>query len=90
MTPYQTYIAKSRYSRFLDDKQRREHWPETVERYFNFMEKHLKEKMNYDLNPVLREELQNAVTNLEVMPSMRSIMTAGEALERNIVTGKRE
>ena len=87
MTPYQTYIAKSRYSRFLDDKQRREHWPETVERYFNFMEKHLKEKMNYDLNPVLREELQNAVTNLEVMPSMRSIMTAGEALERQNIAG---
>ena len=41
MTPYNTFIAKSRYSRYLDDKGRREHWSETVNRYFDFMEKHL-------------------------------------------------
>lgn len=87
MTPYQTYIAKSRYSRFLDDKGRREHWPETVTRYFNFMEKHLKDKHQYTLSPALRYELEEAVTNLEVMPSMRSIMTAGEALERQNIAG---
>ena len=87
MTPYQTYIAKSRYSRFLDDKGRREHWEETVTRYFNFMEKHLKDKHQYTLNPALRHELEQAVTNLEVMPSMRSIMTAGEALERQNIAG---
>jgi ribonucleoside-triphosphate reductase (thioredoxin) len=87
MTPYQTYIAKSRYSRFLDDKGRREHWEETVTRYFNFMEKHLKDKHQYTLSPALRHELEEAVTNLEVMPSMRSIMTAGEALERQNIAG---
>lgn len=87
MTPYQTYIAKSRYSRFLDDKGRREHWPETVTRYFNFMEKHLKDKHQYTLSPALRHDLEEAVTNLEVMPSMRSIMTAGEALERQNIAG---
>ena len=87
MTPYQTYIAKSRYSRFLDDKGRREHWEETVTRYFNFMEKHLKDKHQYTLSPALRHELEQAVTNLEVMPSMRSIMTAGEALERQNIAG---
>jgi len=87
MTPYQTYIAKSRYSRFLDDKGRREHWEETVARYFNFMEKHLKEKHQYTLSPALRYELEQAVTNLEVMPSMRSIMTAGDALERQNIAG---
>jgi ribonucleoside-triphosphate reductase len=87
MTPYQTYIAKSRYSRFLDDKGRREHWDETVARYFNFMEKHLKDKHNYTLSPALRYELEQAVTNLEVMPSMRSIMTAGDALERQNIAG---
>ena len=87
MTPYQTYIAKSRYSRFLDDKGRREHWNETVARYFNFMEKHLKDKQNYTLSPALRHELEQAVLNLEVMPSMRSIMTAGEALERQNIAG---
>lgn len=87
MTPYQTYIAKSRYSRFLDDKGRREHWDETVKRYFDFMEKHLKNKQNYTLNPALRHELEEAVLNLEVMPSMRSIMTAGDALERQNIAG---
>ena len=84
---FQSYIAKSRYSRFLDDKGRREHWPETVTRYFNFMEKHLKDKHQYTLSPALRYELEQAVTNLEVMPSMRSIMTAGEALERQNIAG---
>lgn len=87
MTPYATYIAKSRYSRFLDDKNRREHWPETVDRYFGFMEKHLKAKHNYTLSPELRNELQEAVTNLETMPSMRSIMTAGDALDRQNIAG---
>ena len=87
MTPYQTYIAKSRYSRFLDDKGRREHWEETVARYFNFMEKHLQDKHQYALSPALRHELEQAVLNLEVMPSMRSIMTAGDALERQNIAG---
>jgi len=41
---YESFIAKSRYSRFLDDKNRREHWPETVERYMNFIDKHLQKK----------------------------------------------
>ena len=87
MSPYQTYIAKSRYSRFLDDKGRREHWPETVNRYFDFMQKHLKEKHNFTMGADLREELQGAVERLEVMPSMRSLMTSGEALERQNVAG---
>jgi len=87
MTPYQEYIGKSRYSRYLDDKGRREHWPETVNRYFDFMTKHLQEKHNYTLTQPLRDELQTAVTNLEVMPSMRSVMTAGDALERQNVAG---
>jgi ribonucleoside-diphosphate reductase alpha chain len=87
MTSYQEYISKSRYSRFLDDKGRREHWPETVERYFNFMEKHLEEKHSYKMNPALRYELEQAVLNLEVLPSMRSLMTAGEALERQNIAG---
>jgi len=87
MTPYQTYIAKSRYSSYLDDKGRREHWPETVNRYFDFMEGHLRKKHNYLLPTELRKELQEAVTNLEVVPSMRAIMTAGDALDRQNVAG---
>ena len=80
MNSYNEYIAKSRYSRYLDDKGRREHWDETVNRYFDFMENHLKKKHNYELTASLRQELQDAVTNLDVVPSMRSIMTAGDAL----------
>jgi ribonucleoside-diphosphate reductase alpha chain len=87
MTPYQTYIAKSRYSRYLDDKGRREHWNETVSRYFDFMESHLRDKHNYTLTPELRGRLEGAVLNLDVMPSMRSLMTAGDALERQNVAG---
>jgi ribonucleoside-diphosphate reductase alpha chain len=85
MTPYNTFIAKSRYSRFLDDKNRREHWGETVARYFDFMEKHLATKQNYTLTPELRKELQDAVTHLDVVPSMRAVMTAGTALDRQNV-----
>jgi ribonucleoside-diphosphate reductase alpha chain len=87
MTPYQTYIAKSRYSRFLDDKGRREHWHETVARYFDFMQGQLKKKHNYEVPSELRKELQEAVTNLDVVPSMRAIMTAGDALDRQNVAG---
>ena len=82
MSPYNNFIAKSRYSRYLDDLGRREHWNETVKRYFDFMEKHLAEKQSYTLPKELRAELEQAVNDLEVMPSMRAIMTAGPALER--------
>jgi ribonucleoside-triphosphate reductase (thioredoxin) len=82
MSPYNNFIAKSRYSRYLDDEGRREHWNETVKRYFDFMETHLADKQGYRLSKELRAELETAVNNLEVMPSMRAIMTAGPALER--------
>lgn len=87
MSSYNEYIAKSRYSRYLDDKGRREHWHETVARYFDFMEKHLKDKMDYNLDDRLRNELECAVLNLDVMPSMRALMTAGDALDRQNVAG---
>jgi ribonucleoside-triphosphate reductase (thioredoxin) len=87
MTPYSTFIAKSRYSRYLNDKNRREHWNETVSRYCTFMFEHLEDKYNYKPTEALRTELTNAVQNLEVMPSMRAIMTAGKALDRDNTAG---
>lgn len=87
MTPYSTYIAKSRYSRFLNNENRRENWNETVSRYFNFMEDHLAKNYNYNITRDLRNKLENAVLNLEVMPSMRALMTAGKALERDNTAG---
>ena len=84
-TSYQQYIHKSRYARFVDEDKKRESWSETVKRYFDFMETHLKE--NHKHRMVNREELEEAVLNLDVMPSMRALMTAGPALERDHTAG---
>jgi ribonucleoside-diphosphate reductase alpha chain len=84
---YETFIAKSRYARYLDDKSRRENWSETVDRYLSFMTKHLEKKHGYVLKPELRQELFDAINNCEVMPSMRALMTAGKALERDNTAG---
>ena len=81
-TPYQKYIHTSRYSRWMDDEQRRETWDETVNRYFNYMEERLQERNDFSLDKSLRTELQSAVLNLDIMPSMRLLMTAGPAVER--------
>jgi len=86
-TQYQQFIHLSRYARWNEDLQRRENWQETVSRYFDFFEEHLKENNNYKLTKRLRKELEEAVLNLEVMPSMRALMSAGKALERDNVAG---
>jgi ribonucleoside-triphosphate reductase len=84
---YQEFIAKSKYARWIDEENRRESWPETVARYFDFFENHLAKKCNFILTKEERTELENAVLNLEAMPSMRALMTAGEALELHNVAG---
>ncbi len=81
-TTYQQFIHQSRYARWQEDKHRRETWPETVKRYFDFFEQHLGNKAKKD-----RKELEEAVLNLKIMPSMRALMTAGEALHRDNVAG---
>jgi len=86
-TDYQTFIATSRYARWIEDEQRRETWAETVQRYFDYMENHLAEKHNYALSDELRAELEEAVLNQDIMPSMRALMTAGPALDRCHVGG---
>jgi ribonucleoside-diphosphate reductase alpha chain len=87
MNNYEIFISKSRYSRFLDDKGRREHWPETVSRYMNFLDSHLADKHDYLMPAELRIELEGAILAREVMPSMRALMTSGPALERDNVAG---
>ena len=79
MDAYQQYIHKSRYARYLPEEKRRETWEETVNRYVNFW--------GDDLPENARKEVYEAVHNLDVMPSMRALMTAGEALERDNVAG---
>jgi hypothetical protein len=79
---YRLYIHKSRYARFLDDKSRRENWDETVQRLIDFYNKKFPQHTE-----VLNNDIKNAIINMEVMPSMRSLMTAGPALERDNISG---
>jgi|TARA_R110001632_G_scaffold34447_2_gene87720 ribonucleoside-triphosphate reductase (thioredoxin) len=76
-TDYQTFIATSRYARWLDEEGRRETWGETVDRYVDNI-----------LRPVVKtkkdlEEIRDHILELQVMPSMRSLMTAGKAAARD-------
>ena len=86
-TSYQEFIYLSRYSRWLPEKERRETWDETVARYFNFFTEHLNETHEYKLSKSLRIELEEAILSQKVMPSMRCLMTAGEALKRENIAG---
>ena len=86
-TSYQEFIHLSRYSRWLPEKERRETWDETVKRYFDFFTDHLKEMHNYKLTKSLRDELEEAILTQGIMPSMRCLMTAGEALKRENIAG---
>ena len=85
-TTYQEFIHLSRYARWNEDTGRRETWQETVARYFDFMQEHLKKNNKTDISKI-RKELEQAVLNLEIMPSMRALMSAGTALERDNVAG---
>ena len=79
-TDYQNFIAVSRYARWLDDENRRETWDETVQRYVDYMAEKVKGSLP-------KGEIYDAIYNLEVMPSMRALMTAGPALERDNTAG---
>ena len=85
--PYENFIALSRYARWIPEENRRETWGETVDRYFDFMLSHMETNNNYKPDAKLVEEMKAAVFNRNVMPSMRSVMTAGTALERDNVAG---
>jgi len=80
---YQSYIHTSRYAKWIPEENRRETWDETVSRYMNFF----KEKFPEQLNEEISGELEDAILNLDTMPSMRTLMTAGKALERDNVAG---
>jgi len=84
-TSYQQYIHKSRYARFIEEEKRRESWTETVSRYINFISNHLKSKHKHIIPN--KGELEEAIINLDVMPSMRALMTAGPALDRDHTAG---
>ena len=79
-TDYQAFIHTSRYARWIEQEGRRETWAETVDRYMTNI-------VGDKVKPEVRKEIEEAILNLEVMPSMRSLMTAGEALERDNTAG---
>ena len=78
---YEEFIHKSRYARWIENENRRENWPGTVGRYFDFMEQRVA------LGDGERDRLERAVLNFDVMPSMRALMTAGPALARDNTAG---
>jgi len=84
-TDYQTFIATSRYSRWLEEEQRRETWGETVSRYVSsaVLGPIKDDTWDAEANQDLRISLEEAILGLEVMPSMRGLMTAGGAMERD-------
>ena len=80
-TDYQAFIHTSRYARWLEDENRRETWPETVRRYMdNVVKPKLKTKTEF-------KKIEEQILNLSVMPSMRALMTAGAALDRDNTAG---
>ena len=79
-TDYQAFIHTSRYARWLEDEGRRESWSETVDRYMGNV-------VGYDIDHDTYNEIRDAILGLEVMPSMRAMMTAGPALERDNTAG---
>jgi len=80
MNDYQKFIAVSRYARWIEDKGRRETWDETVQRYVDYITEKVKGHLP-------KQQIFEAIKNLEVMPSMRALMTAGPALERDNTAG---
>ena len=81
MDAYQQYIHKSRYARYLPEEQRRETWEETIDRYLNFWIEKGKLTLE-EANGIFAD-----IHDMNVMPSMRALMTAGEALDRDNVAG---
>lgn len=87
MSLYSQFIHISRYARWLPEEGRRETWEETVKRYFDFFEGHLKKECGHTVTKQMRNRLERAMLAREVMPSMRALMTAGPALERENIAG---
>lgn len=81
--PYRSFISKSRYSKWIDDEARRETWTETVDRYVDGMKKKVADDHGNAIPEKTWNKIRNAILNHEVMPSMRGLMTAGPALDRN-------
>ena len=80
MDQYQQYIAASRYARFIDEKNRRETWEETTQRFVDYIFDRTEGIKN---NETLKKEIFDGIYNLDLMPSMRGMMTAGKSADRD-------
>ena len=83
MDSYREYIAASRYARFIDEKQRRETWPETVKRYTEYIFSKATQ-----IDKETQNKIHDGILNHELMPSMRAVMTAGKAADRDNKIGR--
>lgn len=87
MSPYQSFIAISRYARWDDTKERREYWEESADRYLEFMYDHVEKNYDHVIPEGTREFLRHMFVNQKALGSMRALMTAGPALERSNIAG---
>lgn len=83
-TPLQQYLHKSKYSRYLDSANRRESWEETVDRYMNFANEHISQKYGQAVEAwgEVSGKIKDSILKTDTMPSMRLLMTAGEAVKK--------
>ena len=79
LTNYSKFIHKSRYARYIESEQRRESWEETVNRLITYLQSKVSVTIPWD-------DLRTSIINLEIMPSMRLLMTAGEACDRDNIS----
>jgi ribonucleoside-triphosphate reductase len=86
-TEYQSFIHMSRYSRWKPEEGRRETWSETVQRLIDFFADHVDRNIGVRFENSTWERIENAILTTSVMPSMRALMTAGEALRRENIAG---
>ena len=87
MNDYQRFIALSRYARWIEEDNRRETWEETVTRLINYFSYHVDTNLGVKLDEEIWKKLKNNIVSLNIMPSMRSMMTAGPALSRENIAG---
>lgn len=87
MNDYQRFIALSRYARWIEEENRRETWEETVARLIAYFSYHVSDNLEVKLDPEIWTKLKKNITALNIMPSMRSMMTAGPALSRENIAG---
>ena len=87
MNDYQRFIALSRYARWIEEDNRRETWEETVSRLINYFKYHTEQVLEVSIDDSMWKQIKGGIVSLNIMPSMRAMMTAGPALAREHIAG---